>query len=273
MTKQAQKISTTEARNNFADIINQVFYQQQEYVITRHDDEMARIVPAEQKSKKTALQQEEGEAEQPQQAKQQPRKIDLNEDDKLSDDKTVSTKDDQTQSSAEATKSTRVQVKTETKKTTVAAKQKSAREQLEELIKAVEMQRQQAQVKTNQVAQQKEKAQVKTTQPTQQKKQVGAQQEQSGPQQAQQPQRPKKINLDDDKLQRPAGLKQKNEAEKLVVSEKPDSSEKTDRSEKTASSENPVSGAQTPQGKQVEHDERMRKIRARITKLYQERRK
>lgn len=44
---QPQKISATDARNNFADIVNQAAYSKQEFLITRHDEVMARIVPAE----------------------------------------------------------------------------------------------------------------------------------------------------------------------------------------------------------------------------------
>ncbi len=47
MPKQAQKISATDARNNFADIVNKVAYSGQEFLITRHDEIMARVVPAE----------------------------------------------------------------------------------------------------------------------------------------------------------------------------------------------------------------------------------
>lgn len=44
---QPQKISATAARNNFADIVNQAAYSKQEFLITRHDEVMAKIVPAE----------------------------------------------------------------------------------------------------------------------------------------------------------------------------------------------------------------------------------
>jgi prevent-host-death family protein len=44
MLKKPKQISATDARNNFADIVNEVYYSGQEYVITRHDEPMVKLV-------------------------------------------------------------------------------------------------------------------------------------------------------------------------------------------------------------------------------------
>jgi prevent-host-death family protein len=44
MSKKPKQISATDARNNFADIVNEVYYSGQEYVITRHDEPMVKLV-------------------------------------------------------------------------------------------------------------------------------------------------------------------------------------------------------------------------------------
>jgi prevent-host-death family protein len=41
---QPKEISATDARNNFADIVNEVYYSGQEYLITRHDEPMVKLV-------------------------------------------------------------------------------------------------------------------------------------------------------------------------------------------------------------------------------------
>lgn len=45
-SKQPKEISATDARNNFADIVNEVYYSGQEYLITRHDEPMVKLVRA-----------------------------------------------------------------------------------------------------------------------------------------------------------------------------------------------------------------------------------